>query len=338
MKVYILTEGGKNIGFGHITRCTSLYQAFEENKIEPEFIVLGDNSVENLLNDKRHQRFNWIKEKDILFKIVKNADIVIIDSYLANYEIYARISKLVKTPVYIDDNKRIDYPRGIVVNGTICAEEFNYPNKKNVIYLLGSRYILVRKEFWTVPKKDIKDNIESIMITFGGDDSRNMTPKILKILTKNYPGVNKKVIIGKGFKNVEQIERLKDEKTEFAYCSSATSMKRLILESDVAISACGQTLYELARIGTPTIAVAVADNQLSNAEGWRIAGFIKYIGWWEDISALENVKKYFKLLRSKKLRIKMANIGKSLDDGKGARRVVEEVTKILDLQEIRIKK
>ena len=29
-KVIILTEGGKKVGFGHITRCISLYQAFEE--------------------------------------------------------------------------------------------------------------------------------------------------------------------------------------------------------------------------------------------------------------------------------------------------------------------
>ncbi len=38
MKVFIITEGGKNIGFGHINRCLSLYQAFEE-KIGLEFIV-----------------------------------------------------------------------------------------------------------------------------------------------------------------------------------------------------------------------------------------------------------------------------------------------------------
>jgi len=30
MKVFIITEGSKNTGFGHITRCLSLYQAFEE--------------------------------------------------------------------------------------------------------------------------------------------------------------------------------------------------------------------------------------------------------------------------------------------------------------------
>lgn len=30
MKVFIITEDGKNIGFGHITKYLSLYQAFEE--------------------------------------------------------------------------------------------------------------------------------------------------------------------------------------------------------------------------------------------------------------------------------------------------------------------
>ena len=30
MNVFIITEGTKNTGFGHITRCLSLYQAFEE--------------------------------------------------------------------------------------------------------------------------------------------------------------------------------------------------------------------------------------------------------------------------------------------------------------------
>jgi spore coat polysaccharide biosynthesis predicted glycosyltransferase SpsG len=31
MNVVILTEGGKNIGFGHVARCSSIYQAFEQS-------------------------------------------------------------------------------------------------------------------------------------------------------------------------------------------------------------------------------------------------------------------------------------------------------------------
>ena len=45
MKVFIITEGGKDIGFGHITQCLSLYQAFKEKGILPKFIINGDNNI-----------------------------------------------------------------------------------------------------------------------------------------------------------------------------------------------------------------------------------------------------------------------------------------------------
>lgn len=51
MKVFIITEGSKNTGFGHITRCLSLYQAFEERGILPKFMINGDNNIEYLLDN-----------------------------------------------------------------------------------------------------------------------------------------------------------------------------------------------------------------------------------------------------------------------------------------------
>ena len=42
MKVFIITEGGKDIGFGHITRCFSLYQAFEEKYFKVYSIKSGN--------------------------------------------------------------------------------------------------------------------------------------------------------------------------------------------------------------------------------------------------------------------------------------------------------
>ena len=51
MKVFIITEGSKNTGFGHITRCLSLYQAFKKRGILPTFIINGDNSFKYLLDN-----------------------------------------------------------------------------------------------------------------------------------------------------------------------------------------------------------------------------------------------------------------------------------------------
>ena len=194
MKVYILTEGGRNIGFGHITRCFSLFQAFEEKGYKPKLIINGDNSVLDLLNNCNYKILNWLKEKAKLFNKIENADIVIIDSYLADIEIYKRISELAKTPVYFDDTKRLDYPQGIVINGSIGANILNYPQKKGTNYLLGTKYQSIRKAFGDIPEKEIRENIESIMITFGGNDIRNLTPKILNLFTNKYPDIKKNVI------------------------------------------------------------------------------------------------------------------------------------------------
>jgi len=165
------------------------------------------------------------------------------------------------------------------------------------------------------------------MITFGGDDARNMTPSILNLVKQTFPALTKKVIIGKGFKNTEQIESLKDEKTELIYYPDAEEMKKTMLESDVAISASGQTLYELARIGLPTIAISVADNQMNNVRDWQRAGFIEYAGSWEDKTVFTNIIQKLELLQDNVLRYEKSKRGKALVDGLGAIRVVSQCIK-----------
>ena len=136
MKVFILTEGGKGIGFGHITRCSALCEAFEEKCIRPYFIVNADNSAKTLLKGKRNKIFNWLKKQDELFNMVSGADVIVLDSYLAKDNLYRKIAELTKIAVYVDDNKRIVYPEGIVVNGAIYAKGLNYSKAKNVTICL----------------------------------------------------------------------------------------------------------------------------------------------------------------------------------------------------------
>lgn len=327
LKVFIFTEGGKNIGFGHITRCTALYQAFEEKGIIPKFIVNGDESVLDLLKDLNYRLLNWIDKKEELFDLVKGVDVAIIDSYLADKDIYKTISEYVKISVYLDDNKRLDYPKGIVVNGVIYAEELKYPVKKGVTYLLGSKYMPLRKEFWNMPEKEIKENIESVMITFGGDDMRNMTPKVLRLLQNNFPDLIKNVVIGKGFKNIYEIEELKDDTTNLIYYPDAEKIKNVMLESDIAISAAGQTLYELAVTRTPTIAISVAKNQLNNVKGWAKDGFIEYAGSCSERDILNNIYNCLEKIASFQIRKEKSKKGILYINGEGGSRIVESILK-----------
>ena len=325
MNVLILTEGGRDIGFGHITRCTSIYQAFEERGFSAEFIVNGDETIGHLVPDKRCRVLDWLTDRNQLFDIIRNKDIVFVDSYLADQDVYEEISNKPGTAVYFDDNLRIDYPKGFVLNGAVLAEQMPYPRKNNVTYLLGARYAPLRKEFWKVPAKRIRDNLEVIMVTFGGTEAHGLTSKTLKMLSETYPQLLKKVVVLKSFQQIEEIEQFKNPQVELIYHPNAAKMKEVMFEADIAVSAGGQTLNELARMGIPTIVVTVADNQVNSVRGWTSIGFVEYAGKWDNDEVVEIIRRNIQRLESKSLRQRKCKIGRETVDGLGCTRVVKEV-------------
>lgn len=326
MKALIITEGGEGIGFGHIARCLSFSQALKKKGITPEFIINGSIKSKDLETVKRHRIFNWLEQKERLFKMAEESDIAIIDSYLATSDIYDKISQLAKKPVYIDDNNRLRYPKGIVVNGTMYAGRLDYPRQKGTTYLAGSRYIPLRREFWNVPSKNIKKTIAEILITFGGDDSKNMTARVLKTLKEKCKNMRKFVIIGRSFDDAERIKRLADKRTNFIYSPSAAMMKKVMLRSDIAITAGGQTLYELARTGTPSVGICIAENQRRNLEAWHKAGVVEYIGWFNDKDLSSKLLKGLDKISGYAVRVKKSGLGRHFVDGKGVERIIAGIT------------
>lgn len=308
MKIYIITEGGINIGFGHITRCIALYQAFEEKGITTQLIVNGDSFILDILRGKRYQVFNWLQEREKLFKIVDNADVVIIDSYLAGINFYEKLSKIVRVPVYIDDNKRLDYPEGIVVNGSIYAKGIGYPEKENITYLLGTRYIPLRREFWDISEKKIRNQARNILVTFGGMNHSGLIDETSKYIENEFDF------------NLCIIDPLRRK-------IDAKGMMNAMLETDICISSGGQTTYELARVGVPTIGICFADNQILNLEGWQKEGFVEYVGWYNEVNLVEKIAKVIGEFESYEERIKRYRVGRDCVDGKGARRISDALLK-----------
>ncbi len=332
MRVLILTEGGKGIGFGHITRMLSLYQAFEEKGAEPYIVIKGDSSVKPLIQGTNWKILDWIKNIGEVKERFGKIDILLIDSYLAPKEAYEYLSKIAKVPAYYDDFRRMDYPCGVVINGNIHAELIKYVEDPCMEYLLGVKYLPIRKEFWKIEGKIIKDKIENILITFGGEDSRNLTSLVLKLLVENYKNCKKVVVIGRSFskENLKEIKLAADDKTEFVYYPTAEGMKRLMLKADVAISAAGQTLYELACVGVPTIAVIVAENQILQAKVFKEKEFLLDLFYWKDEDIYSRMVESIHKSEPFKIRYEKYKIGRSLIDGKGALRLANKLASLVE--------
>lgn len=327
IKSLIFTEGGRSIGFGHLTRCIALAEALKDKGIHSRFVIRGDSTILGLLRGLDYRDLDWLNNSDKAFEEAAAAELVIVDSYLARPAFYQALSRLRKNIVCLDDHNRLDYPAGTVVNGSVYAESLKYPRKYSRKYLLGPAFALLRREFRAFPRKKINQDIKSVMLTFGGEDIRNTAPVILNFLTRNYPGLRKNVIAGKGFKNIKALQALSDKRTRLLYYPDAKIMKMSMLNADIAISSGGQSLYEFARAGLPTIAICLAQNQEQNVEGWQERGFILCAGWYKDKNLLPKIKECMQSLSSQRIRAKISNIGRKIIDGKGAQRIADFILK-----------
>ena len=324
MKVAILTEGGGRIGYGHISRCTSVYHALVSYGVTADFIVHSTDCMSTLPGQCLYRIADWINDPQCLKQAVQNCDVVFVDSYIADLKVYNEILSYAGKAVYFDDYRRIEYPEGTVVNGAISAEKLNYPKANALSYLLGVKYFPLKKDFWSVASKRIRREVETILVTCGGSDVCNLTPKIQKLLNHSYPNIAKKIVVTGCFGNIAQIKSLQDDNTELLFDLDGSEFKDLMLECDVAISAGGQTLYELARVGIATIAVCVQENQSLNISGWTESGAMEYSGWYNDEDfelkltvALDNMMAYER-------RVVCSESSRAIVDGKGALRIVKE--------------
>lgn len=323
MKISILTEANRETGLGHLTRCISIYQAFEERNIIPKIYLFGDDLAIPMINDLNVEICNWLENQNDIFRKIKYSDVIIVDSYLATKEFYDNISKLTLIPVYFDDYLRIEYPSGVIINGAINAESLPYKKLISHEYLLGTKYLPLRKEFWDVVEKPLRLDMQNMLITFGGTDKLNLTTRIQRLLLRNYPTFKKRIIVNNTFENLSQLEELKDNNTEIYNSPSPNELIKIMNDTDLAICGAGQTVNELARLGIPTVAIAIAENQKLQMNGWVKEKFLPM----ELTYDLPNLEHRLSLIitnyRKKQVREAISKIGKQKVDGNGAKRVVQ---------------
>ncbi|ADH60464.1 pseudaminic acid biosynthesis-associated protein PseG [Thermoanaerobacter mathranii subsp. mathranii str. A3] len=332
LKVAIRVDGGPKIGMGHITRCLALAEELANNDCNITFITRND--ISSITKIKEYgfdvnviEIFTIDEEINYITRIINQFDILITDSYEIDYNYLYTIKKTGVFLVSIDDLNEHDFPCDIVINGNIYAEDLNYKDVTGKTrFLLGPKYVLMRKEFRDLPKKQIKNKVENILITMGGSDPKGVTIKVLKALMsdRNLRSLNIDVVIGPSF-NKELVTEINEfaknnKNISTSYNVNATIMRELMIKTDIAISAGGSTLYELAAAGVPTIAVIVADNQIKNVNKWVSQHAIVKVTQISDVK--NNIEK---LIFDNNTRQMMSNISSSLVDGLGTIRCTKEI-------------
>lgn len=316
MELVIFTEGGNNKGFGHFARCSSLYDAAVP--IFNEVTMVVESSDKNVipLKDKNVVFCEWnIGYYD--FSLLRNK-YAIVDSYVAKLEIYEEIEKHAKRVLYLDDQERIKYPNGIILNPARTTE-YSYNRS-----LVGSKYALIRSDFSKIKKIHTNEVVNRILI-FLGADNFGITSRIVNAIREFDEKLVLDVLLPSN--NDNSIDILSDNNCNYYKNLSSRDVATLMLKDDLAIVAGGQTVFELMVTKVPFVCFLMADNQKDNIN-YLIANQIIERSINVDTKELESevllqIAKIMDIQTRKEVVMKMSKC----IDGDGANRVIGELLK-----------
>ena len=309
IQVAFFTEAGYSRGMGHLIRSFAISEKFKELGIKVFLFLDSDMSFDDRF--KGLISFVW-KE----FELMEDYDIIFIDSYEADIGVYQKISEACKVPVYIDDFKRLDYPKGVILNfSPESGKNFYRYKNEGYTYLLGLKYIPIRGDFINleVSKK------EQIFIMLGGSDIANLSLEVIHCLKDVSI---KKVIVSNDSHVVNSLKKYKNVKV--LHKPLDVHLVEAMASSTIAISTASMSAYELAYLKIPTIIIAVAKNQEMG-----LKKFIKY-NIANDFLSIKN-KDWQCDLKSMVKRVYSQdthNINKSID-GKGTENIAYEILELL---------
>lgn len=321
MKILILADGNHKIGMGHIYRSASLCQELKncghevafitKDKIAKEFFSKISNCIfiSNLNSLKINNFLKNFSPELILLDKLKESKIV-----LKNLRKFCPILAIDYTGKHYD---LIDYGINILYHKTGI--------KKNSFS--GFNYAILNKNFKKNTCIKVNKEIKSLIILQGGSDTYCFTPKILKSILPLKNNLKISIVLGPSFKCTKKLNKIiKESDNKIEIFHNVKNMSNLMQKHDIAITAGGNTLVELAFLGIPSIIICGEKFELETAKLMTKNGFGLNVGFGGSITSSKIQSNLENLIKNFVLRKKMNKIGPKLVDGNGS----YQITKIIE--------
>ena len=191
------------------------------------------------------------------------------------------------------------------------------------ILLMGPRYILLRKEFFSIPQTARPiGSVGHLLLTFGGNDPLDATGLALNALEhSDFRNLTIDVTIGLANQRAASVLEKARNMANVTPHVQHPRPSELMQKADLCLGAGGTTTWERCYLGLPSLVMILADNQREFTEMLARQGVVRCVG---DAQRLEvdDVRKALRdAIDDRNWRQATSRAGQALVDGKGVARV-----------------
>ncbi len=318
--IVFVVKGNKEFGLGHVYNTLIIANDMTNHNLT--FLVDKDSQL--AYEKIKSKFFNvYIQDNDNIVKdiVALNPDVVINDKLDNLYQYIDELKQHDIVVINIEDKGDGAKLADMVINAIYSSKEF-LPK-----HYFGPEYYIVRDEFLlTNAKEEIRNNIENILITFGGTDPNNLTLKVVESLY-DYCLLNNieiHVVAGLGYNMYETLSVYSNLHVH----RNVTQISKHMLKADVVFSAMGRTLYEIASLGIPSILMAQNERELTHTFGYGQNGFVN-LGLFKNIDN-KRILKEFKKVQECSVRELMNDLMLQHNLKSGRKRVIKLINNLIE--------
>ena len=324
---------------GHLQRCLSLAEALRRSGLVTLFLAQEWADVRSRIGAAGFECLPSVQDGSGLdssedpYRVTEVAlrygcDCTVLDSYRIDSRYVSEIREAGLT-VCVDDLAAGQFAAHLVVNGAAGANGLVYRSSTgDTQFLLGTDYVLLNSAFWNAPARIPSACVKNVLVCVGGADPRRALPQILRAMDALPEAFSITAVVGPFASNDPDLVPGR-YRHDVSFVHAPSDLRKLMYAADMAVSASGQTLYELVATGTPSVAVRLFDNQATNIRGLAAEGVVVDGGDASDVDfGARLCGLVADLISDGVKRERISRCGQALIDGLGPTRVAEAMLRL----------
>lgn len=324
--LWIRTAAGPKTGFGHVRRTCVLARVLR-NRCTPLFLLNPDDSSSRKLIEDEH--FACSPFTDQLWTGATPAAILIDTRDTSGLQRFIARAKDLAVPVISIHDLGLELlPSDIIIDGSVAPPPRDrFPHGTR--YYSGPDYMVLDPLYGRLHQRprEIRNNIQSVFINFGGGDSAKYYETVLlglKLWNKSIDVTGTPGFVQWGQESL----KARDWRPMNFHWESENPHDHLF-EADIAITAGGISGYEALCAGTPLLALSYDSLQQITIEKLSAVGACIDLGFGDTLNPECLASVLSDLDHDQSRRRNLSTCGRLLVDGRGAERVARIIRRTL---------